>query len=348
MAHNTFGSGRRGDAKELVTQGLVTFNVDASTSVAEFRKQLASTSTDLSKYWGRGLTPKGTDGDRTLHVLPWQLLLTYKRGPTDVIKKLMKNRQARNMANIRVPVFSTFNMYPRTPTEQVYREITALGFSANYHVFGEPTQVDGGLACVVSGSFSTTNTGISGWAPGMLIKWSPPPADPAELQRFEKQRENANAITAEYPKGYYPAILEPFNFDYDIRQYVQRRIAPWIAKLHTDAAAAANMLDFRRLDLHKATDPDEEFFMQLLRADILRMAPALGSLMPTGSTDRVALAKLLFPAPGAGAPTLSRQEKQAAEDYFVIMCQAIHDVSSRTVGKSIDFCLPSGKGGLVL
>lgn len=357
-----FGSNRGSARHDVVSSGLVVFNVDSSASIAEYR--LSSAAADPTKnYWGP-LLGKGPDANHRLHIRPWQLLLTHRRGGAKAMRDAVQSTNGRNIANLRMPVFSSFNLYPKKSASAIYDEIEALGFAADWMVYGEPTQIDSGLACVVSGSFTTTNTGVSNWTPGMLLKWTPPPSDPAELDTYITRRRNAHAVTPEYPENYFPAVLEPFEFETDVRQSIKRRLQKEFDKMNAPGGFDSYTA-FADLDVAgKEMDGDRAFFMRRLRSELARFvlltaatgggASLLGKsgIAGNGGADRsfvMAVAQTMINPRAPGSSQIPvRLLEQADSDTFALECEAIHRAAQVVVGKSIGFALPGAGGDIVL
>jgi hypothetical protein len=360
-----FGSNRGKARKDVVSAGLVTFNVASSERIAEFRLKNAATMVSGS-YWGP-LLGKGPDANHRLHVRPWQPLLTYRKGGLKAIRNAVATTNGRNIASLAMPVFSSFNLHERKEESEIYEEIEALGFSADWMVYGEPTQIDSGLACVVAGSFTTTNTGTSNWTPGMLIKWMPPPRSDADLEEFRQAREKAHAITPEYPANYFPPRLEPFDFERDVRQSIRTRIRNELPRFEKNFDEYMNFSD---LDLGKPMSADKAFFMRRLRAEIAHaayrlettrgleqantFARAMGlvdGVTPSGDdkTMVINIARSMYTSterPPKG--TARRSIYQGEGDVFALECEAIHRACQVVLCKSIGFALPGAGGDVVV
>ena len=348
MSNTAFGSNRGSQRKDLVTQGLVTFNCGSGKNIAEYRAKNAGSPNHFA-----GVTSiASTDRGAALHVKPWELMLTFKDHGS-MAKGYARSHISRNMTNLRPEPFTKFGGIKKASEAEFRKTLTPLGFAADYHVYFEPSQMDLGVAAVVSGSFTTNNTGTEMWQPGALIKWSPPPMDPTEsvaidskTREFVEKRRKVGAVSPSEPADIFPAVLSPFDFDTEVVNGFKAKIAAALAEVPTTT------------NMRSSTASDNiQFLVRQFKADVLtylRMMAALNANTTTAAAidDDDHMAKKVlqyFYAEETDLSTVAnRTAAQNSVNSFHNQATIIHEAMQKVVCKSIGFSLPGAGGDVVV
>lgn len=378
MAQPTFGSNRGPDQKNLVTQGLVTLNCGSGIKIAEWRLRNVN---QLEHFATSGVN--GSDVAAGLHIKPWELMLSYK-DTEKTAKNYARSHISRNMTNLLLEPFTKFNGIKKKSEAEFRKELFPIGFAADYHIYEEPSQPDLGVAAVIAGSFTTKNTGLEMWTPGVLIKWSPPPmigTDPSPIDtktdEFVQKRLQAGAISPSEPKDQFPAVLEPFDFDRDVKRVVGGKltravaeikqnpnmkidsenvsddVAFWRRHMRANLLTAMKLVFFAQQGLERRRTEDET---QALTGDLSRVAES-GKYEGLDVGTLVELSQLLYMGYDAGYQTVwsaraGRSVVEASQqdvgDSFHVCAQAIHESMEQVVCKSIGFSLPGAGADVVV
>ena len=378
---NSFGTRRGPGRKHVVAQNLGTANFGAGEAEVQARKE--STSTTLFKPD----TAFNGDPNAFFHTRQWQPLLAHKES----LKKARNmSTVSRNLGGVRVQPISSFNRFDHEnkSKEEIENEFVCVGFAFSPYAMGENTQVDGGMAAIVTGSFSTVNTGNSIWYPGMTLAWEAydmRPSDAHKLREWEAKHDRMGGFTVETPRGYAPPVLSEFDLNRDVRMWQINALKAELAAAASSPENAEQLFNFDVLE-----DPNAVAKLSHRRAWVMRRLRALffygvlaGALQGDGvnaealtgagfgylvggktSKDRasmmVTMAQgLLGLAPPqsykfaaditpAAQRALATMFSNAAFDVYNVTADAIAQAVQRVVGFSIDFALPGADGAIVI
>lgn len=354
-----------------VSSGLVTFNCGNGELIVKHRESQARNGAAL---FAPNVT-HGVDTKAFMHIATWQLMLGH-RDPAVGQRNVLFSRGTRPAP------FVSFNQFKPMSMEEAESQLEALGFAGGDHTYSEISQPNVGIASVVSGSFSTRNTGVSTWGVNTLLQWKAYPMrdtdeDKAELQKFLDLRARAGAISPEQPRGSFPVRIEAFNFDRDVRN---RAALMMKAVFDRYPAGHAKLLNFSRLDNREPMGADEHFFMTRVRGDLalcLKFAALGGAggledaavrlgfgsgVAGVGASSDVpgvfAMLRTLYAAEmgelterttafGELSATMTAEFRMAPTNAFDAHCQAIHEGTRRIVARSLGVAGP-GENGLVV
>lgn len=366
----TFGSNRDMDRKNLVTQGLVTMNCGDGKEIVENRRQ---NSTEQYRFASGNMGVIAMDGHA---IRPFELMLAY-REMTKTANRYQRNHVSRSMVNFVPECFTTFNGIKKQTRADFRKQLVPLGFAADFHVYGEPAQMDVGVAAIVSGSFTTTNTGTEMFTPGMLLKWSPPPmdaADPASIdkrtKKFQEKRVEVGAVSPAEPIDRFPAVLEPFDFNRDVARVVgdklleaQNEIVAGVGVLISDKPSDAVAFWKKKMAADLRTFLlVQKFYTKLpgdqQRQDFIGQATEIATSGSYANVpqDVTVLSNALYSAydPASNLPDDDNMRKlTVAQDggiatSFGIECAAIHEAMQQVVCKSIGFSLAGAGADVVV
>ena len=353
-----YGSNRGSDRKNLVTQGLVTFNCGDGKGIQQHRQQQAASGT-LAVLAPYTMSHESMDGH---HIKPFELMMGYK-DMSKVTQRYANNHVSRSMNNLTLEPFTTFNGIEKKTETDFRNTLLPIGFAADYHVYGDPAQMDVGVAAIVAGSFTTTNTGLQHWTPGQLIKWSPPPMTAAKLDAnddalkdFKQKREEIGAVSASEPLDRFPAVLEPLDFTRDIKKLVQTKLEQ----------AKKDLLKRDGKSLQEVPDSDAIKCLRLKYAADLRTMYVMAGMgdattldvnrtniysaldATTSDADLIKAVDVYLEYYNAGGAFNKPLLLNGPADTFHFETQQIHEVMSQVVAKSIGFSLPGGGGEVVV
>lgn len=375
LQRSSFGTGRNSASKEVVSQGVITFN--AGSGEADANARLASTSTTrFAPNVALGPDPKAH-----LHPRKYQPMMISRKLPKQAV---IDARISRNLAGYKLEPFASFNAYDHggKSKEEIESELMCVGFAANTITYGEQTQLDGGLAIIVRGSFSTRNTSNTTWTPGMLLKWEAyhmRPKDADKLRMWEDAHQRSGGYTEATPRGYYPPVLTEFSYDRDVRLAMTNALRIELGKATVDSKDAAELFNFALLE-----DPNERrklsatrlLVMRKIRADFLFLASlgsaettdnillgfGFGSLVgkPLSDTGSLKLAAQLQNVYGLSGPLsfgdevtipgLKEKMVQLAgsdgNSSYEVAVEAILAATQRITAVSLDFALPGANGAI--
>lgn len=380
LSRSNFGTGRGSASKEVVTQGLITMN--AGDGQRAFKARLESTSSTRFAP----VVSSGTDPMAFAHPRQWQPMLVDRRVPKQAVADA---RISRNLAGHKIEPFGSFNAYDHgdKTKDAIERDLVCVGFAAKTITYGEQTQIDGGLALVVAGSFSTTNTGNDTWVPGMLLKWSAyhmRTEDKKELLEWENTHQRNGGYTEATPRGYYPPVLEGFDFNRDVRLTMNLALKAELKAAASDPKSAPQLFNFALLH-----DPAEVaklsatrlLAMRRIRADLMLFTALSEARQPNtvddafvtnlglGSrankrideTAATALVEALQSVYGFGtelkfdnvktvnlARDLAAAVRADGNSAYEVAVDAIAAATERVVAVSLDFTLPGAKGAICL
>ena len=343
MSGTAFGSNRGSQRKDLVTQGLVTFNCGSGKNIAEYRAKNAGSPNHFA-----GVTSiASTDRGAALHVKPWELMLTFKDHGS-MAKGYARSHISRNMTNLRPEPFTKFGGIKKASEAEFRKTLTPLGFAADYHVYFEPSQMDLGVAAVVSGSFTTNNTGTEMWQPGALIKWGPPPMNPdaseaidSVTRMFVDKRRKVGAVSPSEPADIFPAVLSPFDFDTEVVNGFKEKIATALKEItNTTDIASPNASD------------NIKFLYRQFEAEVMvvvRMSRVLNDVSELQDPDKLREAvRTYYAGLPATATVDDRKLAQSSVTSFHNQATIIHEAMQKVVCKSIGFSLPGAGGDVVV
>jgi len=377
LQRSSFGTGRNSASKEVVSQGIITFN--AGSGEAEAMARMASSST--TRFATN--VALGPDPMAHLHPRKYQPMLVKRQVPKTAV---VDARVSRNLAGYKLEPFASFNAYDHgnRSKEDIESELMCVGFSANTFVYGEQTQLDGGLAMIVRGSFSTRNTGNTTWTPGMLLKWEAydmRPTDADKLRAWEDAHHRNGGYTEQTPRGYYPPVLSAFEYDRDVRFAVKNALRIELNNAASSDSSAVQLFDFSLLEnpaeLRKLS-ATRVLAMRKIRADLLMLASlanlgdgqrtndafltgfGFGSLIgnpldATDAMDRVQDMKQLYnftPTEFTNVKDESLRKKitqlvrSDGNSSYEVAVDAIVAAMQRVVAVSIDFALPGANGAI--
>jgi len=377
LSRSNFGTGRGSASKEVVTQGLITMN--AGDGQRAFKARLESTSSTRFAP----VVSSGPDPMAFAHPRQWQPMLVDKRVPKQAVADA---RISRNLAGHKIEPFGSFNAYDHgnKTKDAIERELVCVGFAAKTITYGEQTQIDGGLALVVAGSFSTTNTGNDTWTPGMLLKWSAyhmRSEDGAELRKWEDTHQRNGGYTEATPRGYYPPVLEGFDFNIDVRLTMKLALKAELEAAAADAGSAAQLFNFALLRDPAAMaklSSTRLLAMRRIRADLMFFTAlsearngvddAFVNDLGLGSTAGVAIAPAVaknlighlqsvygFSAALGFSGIRANLQRDLADavradgnSAYEVAVDAIAAATERVVAVSLDFALPGAKGAICL
>lgn len=379
LSRSNFGTRRGSASNDVVSQGLVTMN--AGDGQRAFKARLESTSSTRFAP----VVSSGPDPMAFAHPRQWQPMLVDKRVPKQAVADV---RISRNLAGHKIDPFGSFNAYDHgnKTKDAIERELVCVGFAAKTITYGEQTQIDGGLALVVAGSFSTTNTGNDTWVPGTLIKWSAyhmRPEDRAELRKWEDTHQRNGGYTEATPRGYYPPVLEGFDFNIDVRLTMKLALKAELNAAASDSKSAAELFNFAllrdpaamaklsatRLLAMRRIHADLMLFTALSEArqpnivddafvDNLGLGSTANKAIPQAAADNLighlrSVYGFSKPLEFGGIRANLQSDLAAAvradgNSAYEVAVDAIAAATERVVAVSLDFTLPGAKGAICL
>ena len=248
------------DTSSYVSQGLVTFNCNTGDEVVAERR-----ADDRAGKFGT----EGFNGDEYAHyhIHQWGGLVVDNANIKEAARLA---RDAYSADAARLPVSATFNGYhpEGRSMEEIEQSFTFVGFAASPYTYGEVSQVNGGVAAIVQGSFSTRNTGTSTWHPGMRLMWRAwpmRPEDKPELDRLNGLRRRLGGIDNANPLSRYPVRLEECDLNKEVRRYMSTALRAELDAASKSAASAKQLLNFSLLSM-----PDELAKLGQRRARVMR------------------------------------------------------------------------------
>jgi hypothetical protein len=371
---NSFGARRGANRKQVVVQNLGTMNIGAGEDAVQER--MASASTTLFK-------PTGSfngDDKAFYHIRQFQPLLAHK----DALKAARRqSTMARNLGGMRVQPLASFNRYDHRnrSKEDIESDFVCIGFAYRPYVHGEPTQNDGGMAAIVTGSFSTVNTGNSIWFPGMPLKWEAydmRSADEHALRTWEATHDRMGGFTVETPRGYVPPVLSEFDLNRDVRMWQINALKAELAAAANNPKDAQELLNFGVLEDPAALaklSHRRVWVMRRLRGTALTMLRfnkvtadgianagfgyLLGQTMAPDVASTLARGFAIYlgldsednfddSVSPVVRKALNTMFSNAAFDVYNVTADAIAHAVQRVVGFSIDFALPGADGAIVI
>lgn len=198
----------------------------------------------LDTQFSLGLDPFGL-----CHIVPGDLLMTYKRSPpTDT-------RSGKDLGEVRQNVFPVWNGYKIPPhiktQDQFERGFAAAGFSGGFYTYGALKQHESGGAGELRGGRSIYwRSAESGW-PGELVMWTAPSI-------FDEKREQEDSqLPADggHPVHRRQPILKIFRPERDVPQFMRHVITRHFSpdsKLLSNVAAERKSV----LNAQQALNPD--------------------------------------------------------------------------------------------
>lgn len=333
---------RGGVRKYMVTSGVVTANVKVADCMEERRAALNNKKNGMFSY-GDSIAA-GNDSYGRVHILPFDLLLTWKDIPQSV-----RDRQRYNgvrLGQFRPPVFSSFSgmivdrsnsgQNDEIARQQLEDTLVAFGWNADTpYTFGELSQDDSGLTAIVHGSFTTRNTGIKAIAPGKLVQWRAPPIGDSYANFMQKRERLPGYSQAQASNARLLAVLE----EYDAGKSCESVVTDLALGILRKANAGGVQLD----------------------ADTIRAAgaQALSGKSPLGFTIEEAMLLrafdygdiVAFAGPAAqsisGVPAADRDARDAALRKVNALGFILHNASQKVVGRSLNYSIPGGELHLV-
>lgn len=377
--YGSSGSNRKNES-QIVTQGLVTFNVGSGERWLKQRMDDPNPKRFATNF------AFNNDAYGAVHMQQFQLMLADpERAKQDMIKSLGMFVPDSSI----IEPLATFNGFDpqKRSRQEIEKRLQPIGFAASSHTYGEMSQVKSGIAAIVRGSISTQNTGISMFFPGQLLKWMAypmrdTPEDKAELKRFMDERHRVGAITSSQPANRFAPRIEPFDYARDSRHYLQSVIRNALDAASASTAAAAELFNFAVLEnpaLQANKTHEQLLAMRAIRSAYLTYAvldaaftngitnvqvDALADALTTGkpvanlaAAEVVRRLRILFgmdPFPTVARVTadtnskIARQIPKLAEDMHFVAIDTIMQAGSKVVAQSIGFSKPGGRADIVV
>jgi hypothetical protein len=226
---------------DVVSTNLITCNVMVAEKVAAMRMKNATLRIPGYDVMGPAIG-RGKDPAAALHIKPWRPLITYRDMSWRDVVETRRNGVLHPM--LKLPVFGSFNgvtVKEGTTQDQFQDKYTMFGFSCTFYSFEEQSQSDTELSAVVSGSFTTLNTGIKRFLPGDLVMWRAPYVDREKREEFKQLRNRLGAVSEDNDAEMLNPILEPFSFDDEIRSVARRRITQCFHVLLNDFSSSESI-----------------------------------------------------------------------------------------------------------
>jgi len=375
--YGSSGSNRKNES-QIVTQGLVTFNVGSGERWLKQRMDDPNPKRFATNF------AFNNDAYGAVHMQQFQLMLADpERAKQDMIKSLGMFVPDSSI----IEPLATFNGFDpqKRSRQEIEKRLQPIGFAASSHTYGEMSQVKSGIAAIVRGSISTQNTGVSMFFPGQLLRWMAypmrdTPEDRAELKRFMDERHRVGAITSSQPANRFAPRIEPFDYARDSRHYLQSVIRNALDAASASPAAAAELFNFAVLEnpaLQANKSHEDLLAMRAIRSAYLTYAVLLTVDIRTNNTTNAlteALTKgtpvaqrtvvqiiphlrILFgldpyPVTGgvaaANTDKITRQIAKLAEEMHFVAIDTIMQAGSKVVAQSIGFSKPGGRADIVV
>jgi len=357
-----------------VTSQLVTLNTAGGDAIYAHRMSVYHDSTGAASRSGRNIfaTPGEHGKNSAMNIRPFELAFVHANATADMAERRSSNR----LDDVLPHIFTTFNLIEKAKESEFRRSLCPLGFTVAYTTFGEVAQADDGLAAAVSGSLTTQNTGLNYFAPGMLIKWSPPPMDPAssdpldaKTREFVRNRALNGAVSSDMPRDRFPAVLSPFNPDRDLKEAISRKMVAALQRVKAQIATPGAP----QYSLDADNDDDvvsfrEHFLSTLLtiyaynefkttRPDVDMDAAVRGvattqKFVGVDLNDMSSLAAFLYRGydvdidrmvPPTEDTTLRRLQMEGRSNTLFLELKTLHDATRQVVAKAIGFSAPGGR-----